>query len=126
VEREIKFRAWDKVEKTMVDLEEITQLALCFPQYGVFIPFSDRWIIDQFTGLNDCTGKEIYEGDRVELVVIEDEIKRHKTATTAVVEWDFEDAGWFFSTDLDNYPHVKVWNAEKVKIIGNIHEVITE
>lgn len=63
MKREIKFRAWNEDTKTMIDLKKITPLALSVDADGLFIPFSDRWPLMQFTGLKDKNGKEIYEGD---------------------------------------------------------------
>ncbi len=63
--REIKFRAWDKVEKQMIT-----------KNFGNFINFNGTvfhngmkqgdWTLMQYTGLKDKNGKEIYEGDIVQ------------------------------------------------------------
>ena len=67
--RPIKFRAWYKFGKRMIDLQKITPLALSYPDHkGLFLPFDDNTILMQFTGLLDKKGKEIYEGD----VVVQD------------------------------------------------------
>ncbi len=60
--REIKFRAWDTRENKMLSPRTIQEIMV-----GKISEWLVRgYILEQFTGLTDKNGKEIYEGDVIE------------------------------------------------------------
>ncbi len=123
--REIKFRAWDKVNRKMI---VVTGINFGQPPHTPSFVLSDTDTvlfsnaeIMQFTGLKDRNGKEIWEGD-----VLNDPswwwgpcaIKYVQGAVGPcrgdnVMEWRLYRGG----QDIHN-----LWNGSEVEVIGNIYE----
>jgi len=118
--REIKFRAFNVATKIMIDLRAITPLALNMDTDGLFIPFSDGLIIEQFTGLKDSKNVDIYEGDKTTMVENFDDEGVYAECGTIV--WDAKRC--CFLWDYQN-KHNEFWTLDEAcpfEVIGNIHE----
>jgi uncharacterized phage protein (TIGR01671 family) len=121
--REIKFRAWDKVNKEMW---KVLQLPLSFPcntlllhsyydegetmQEGKNI---DNYIFMQFTGLLDKNGKEIYEGDVLSYPIPNDEMR-------GVIIWGKYE--YIVEYSYENADYLATIGEDGCEVIGNIYE----
>ena len=103
--REIKFRMWDSLRNVYEDFFN----TYTFWEKRTLNTIQDYLILEQYTGLKDKNGKEIYEGD-----IAEDSTGR-VTVTATVIYIGSSFCFGFYNDYLDEW-------AERIEIIGNIHE----
>lgn len=125
--REIKFRAWEKTHKRMLDkvLASRYKDGACS-----LVWFENDWVnfdehcgeLMQYTGLKDKNGKEIYEGDIIKNI-----------RKTYEVFWNDEKTGYYLKIIESDYVlnkglHFPIWQwvinfvLFDVEVIGNIYE----
>ena len=105
--REIKFRGWDSANREMFEVRSLVW---------------DRWMnvvegqdpIMQYTGLKDSKGKEIYEGDVVNM-----RHPDHIEVFTGKVVYDVEVLAYYL--DGPRF-YLMVNEFDEIEIIGNIYE----
>ena len=115
--REIKFRAWLKEERKMVNVETlfIGINRLCFGNSkteDLFFRDFEEVELMQYTGLKDKNGKEIYEGDIVVLNNVEND-------NMCIVRYEhsrYRLEGWSLREDLSNVED------RFLEVVGNIYE----
>ena len=120
--RKIKFRAWNGSRGKMIYDHIFINLhgrlfIDCDPhgvdmsnKTSIYPPVNENhYTLLQYTGLKDKNGKEIFDGDIVDI----------NGCKNRVVEWDEDWCGFYLSRELNP---VGYFLSEEYEIIGNIYE----
>lgn len=123
--RELKFRIWDKQNKIFIYERDASHKRLAISLVGLVyhggyddvLPEND-YVVQQYTGLKDRNGKDIYEGDIVSSICLND--------GPQICIVGFDTFGIFY-TKIKFYPceewdNVAMLCQTRNEIIGNIFE----
>ena len=121
--RELKFRVWDVETKRFFKTDYNEHLSVAISVDGKTLyqnyvggdkEIGKDVIIQQFTGLKDKNGVEIYEGD---IVKVYSEEFENENFTGKVIFDEGSFLTWINKNDIRG-----VWSGDDIEVIGNIME----
>jgi uncharacterized phage protein (TIGR01671 family) len=113
--REIKFRAWDKHNKSLVAISSKRMRPINEVYSLSYQANEDGYTLDQFTGLHDMNGNEIYENDY--LVWSDFEFGDERQVVYFL--------NGMFIAENDGGQQIELFEiVDNCEVIGNIHEEI--
>jgi len=117
--RKLKFRVWDKLEKRFIYPDKGYQGHFILTLNGKFHNLQngsggDEYVVQQFTGEYDKNKKEIYEGDIIRSYS-EEFINDNYEAEVV-----FVDAA--FHSKINEKEYAGLWSGDDIEVIGNIFE----
>lgn len=108
----IKFRIWNPEDKKMIESGATPMMLHSFFEYTARFNTQHEMPYQQFTGLLDKAGKEIYEGDIVEW---------YYSGERAVHKVGFTGASFTFDVN-GNFYEIGKYAGQGLEVIGNCFE----
>jgi uncharacterized phage protein (TIGR01671 family) len=134
--REIKFRAWDTHRHEFLSGGEVFIAIQSgkHPQNVIYLDiikdpnkYKDRFLLQQYTGLKDKNGKEIYEGDILHFAVFD--YNGADTQHKGVIKWQGTRFAIWHDNEQEYYGSDGAFDLDwvssqddELEIIGNIYE----
>lgn len=125
--REIKFRIWDNAAKKYLSLQDYQDLGAIevendgtltlSPRYRFLTSMMimpERFVPQQYVGLKDKNGVEVYEGDKVMF-----DYEWTEPDEIGVITWNKDTASFQIKGHI---PSSSMKHLDRMKVIGNIYE----
>ena len=125
--RKIKFRIWDNEDKKYLSLQDYQELGAIEVENDGTLTLSprfrfltsmmimpERFVPQQYTGLKDKNGVEVYEGDKVMF-----DYEWTKPNEIGVVTWNNDNASFQIKGHI---PSSSMKHLGRMKVIGNIYD----
>lgn len=125
--RELKLRVWDNQEKRMRKVVSLhwqgdKLISAKLEGENEPIPIEGRLVIEEWTGLYNRAGQEVYVGDILALYHRDGSI-----SNLCQVVWSESDNEYDWkSVGEDSWPDIFTAFYDDYKVVGNIHEANTE
>lgn len=118
--REIKFRIFDSINKKIITNDVCFQIALSVD--GTIKAGITGDVLMQYTGLKDKNGKEIFEGDIISIEYGKGVVEYSEKQAMFIIHWIDDNEAYNESLAYNPRNYIYGKTRKDLEVIGNIYE----